>query len=625
MNALKVGPDQFIEPSPPEAITDEMMRYVVDLNLELRPYPTPLEETVARVGDSLRTDAATYGVSTIAMLGILGSFAGIGPKDASPAHSSDRVTQITSPDQSIESIARSSGVSVSSLDQANSGILPKVNLSNANAPLSPGLEVKIPKSGHVFGEKTATPPPQATSETISPATVEAAPTSNQIYVIGDSLTVGMNDAGLSGALTSNGWAVNKVDATVGYGVTSSIINVRNDTERIKAADTVVVELGTNDEYEAAPNGGPSIEFETKITNMIAAIRAINPTVNISWINIYSTKYPGYQSINKAIEKQSKVYGFKVIDWANEVTSNPALYQFDPELGVHEVTPNGYKTQVDFIASQIGNAPAPEAIPTTTTVPAPEAVPAPPAQPAQVAFNYVKAKYNLSDGGAAGVAGNGWFESGNDPERLEDSAPGSLTPASSLSPRVKASRSIGWGFFQETPSGPFIGWAIANKLDPDSVEAQVDYAMIGISSNAELLAQLRDSAITPEEAAKLVELGFERPSGANSPYIGDLSGYALSSLPARQGYARTLYGEYHAALAQAKIIQKGQAAAAAKAAAQAAQSTTTVPPHSVAPTANNLPRHSRTRRVSSSSHPTKVITPDRSRPTGHRTRPTGRSR
>jgi hypothetical protein len=557
MNTLQTHPDQFTD----FEITEELIARTVAENILARAqFPTPGEAAIARIsdrldghlaaiGDTVRYDTTKVAMSALALTSVVGGFSALNNHDSSPINGHDATIEhvVDSPGETLATDSTHFGEPVATIIADNKGQLPQVNITNPNAPLSPGLRIKIESDNKTGTLKTEVAPVTPAAS----AAAETAPTNNQIYIVGDSLSIGMEDAGLTNMLSTNGWAVNKVEATTGDSVASALPKVLADAAELKVAKQIIVGLGTNDcELYALPSCESSPEFEAQIQNMYDKIRKINPTAEISWINIYSGKGPQYQSINKAIEIQSKKLGFKVIDWAAEITANPGKYQLDPEMKVHEVSPSGYKNQASFIASQIGKAPVPEAAPaptTTTTTMAPAPTPAPvasgnealasPEELVQLLTTHLVKDMGFPLNGAAAIVGNLQWESGPNPERLQGSAFGSHTPASALTPNELNSQNYGYGEAQFTPASKWINYAIAHNKDPNDPIAQLEFIVICLPKYLnEFLSNPNNSA---SAGALQFMLHYEIPQGADTMPI---SGYAATSLPHRQANAEAIVNQ-----------------------------------------------------------------------------------
>ena len=184
-------------------------------------------------------------------------------------------------------------------------------------------------------------------------------TNKSIYVIGDSISVGMRDSGdLENKLSTAGWTlVAPIQATTGINVVNSLPKIQADANMIKDADAVVVELGTNNcsLYGSPISCMSTVNFEPQIATMYNAIRSTGFAGQIYWVNIYTTKGNVYQTINQAILNQSGALNFKVINWAGQATSNPGKYSFDSGAsgaGVHQTSAGGWSNMADFIVNSL---------------------------------------------------------------------------------------------------------------------------------------------------------------------------------------------------------------------------------------------------------------------------------
>ncbi len=170
---------------------------------------------------------------------------------------------------------------------------------------------------------------------------------DSVYVLGDSLTVGMRDAGqLNQKLTAKGWSVAGIQATSGDQLSDAFPKMQNDINGFKASNkqvgTFVIALGTN------KDGIPL--FNQLLTQTVGAIKTFNPSAKIFWMNAY-TKAANYDDINGAIAAQAPSLGYSIIDWKTEATTKPASYQFAGD-GIHH-TGAGYLAKADYLVNNIG--------------------------------------------------------------------------------------------------------------------------------------------------------------------------------------------------------------------------------------------------------------------------------
>lgn len=188
------------------------------------------------------------------------------------------------------------------------------------------------------------------------ATTASSGGSGSIYVVGDSLTVGMRDSGqLNEKLSGKGWSVAGIQATSGDQLSDALPKIQTDINNMKTnavqTDTFLVALGTNKDAG----------FAEKIDQTVTMIKTYNPSAQIFWVNAYTTT-ANYDDINNAIGSQAATLSFDVIDWKTEVTTKPTQYPFASD-GIHH-TAQGYMAKADFIVSSIGT-PIPNSIGITT--------------------------------------------------------------------------------------------------------------------------------------------------------------------------------------------------------------------------------------------------------------------
>ena len=206
--------------------------------------------------------------------------------------------------------------------------------------------------GGVFDQNNLTP-----DDLYDTTNANSQAVNNSVYMIGDSLAAGMTGGGLANDLSGAGWTISKIEANPGDNVQAAIPRIQSDSAQVSASGTIIVELGTNNCSLAGtnPTCDSTASFGTQITNMIQAIRAINPTAQIYWQNIYSANGNAYTSINQALSDQAGPQNYKVIDWANQVISNPNTYKFDANSGAIP-TGTGFQNMASFIATQLGSPP-----------------------------------------------------------------------------------------------------------------------------------------------------------------------------------------------------------------------------------------------------------------------------
>jgi len=173
---------------------------------------------------------------------------------------------------------------------------------------------------------------------------------SSIYVLGDSLTVGMRDqGGLQAKLEDKGWTVSEIEATGGDTIARALPKVEIDKEKIASSGTVVVSLGTN----------PEDNFPAKVERLINKIEEHNSSADIKWINVVDPVFdvPSTE-VNNTISNKSRQLNFEVIDWKSEISARPGRY---PTVDTLHQTPEGYRNRSQWTANQIGQAPESDAV------------------------------------------------------------------------------------------------------------------------------------------------------------------------------------------------------------------------------------------------------------------------
>ncbi len=311
------------------------------------------------------------------------------------------------------------------------------------------------------------------STSCSPAAGAAAPDNSEaavskIYMVGDSVMVGayfLNDTPLKKDIAANGWTA-QVDANGGRGMEyagsdprgglpgatkSGLDAIKADMDAIKASDTVVIELGTNESNVDLSEQKSADIFKGQVIKAIDEVQSINKSANIYWVNIsadvtepYTPYVKAYNDVISSVADDKKI---------NVIDTTKAGISLDSG-GIHPDTA-GYKKLSHVITSALG---------TTKTAQDASALSGggccPQGGGASVGgalvgkdneektWNYFKAK-GLSDEQTAGIMGNIQQESGFDPQVRE-------IGGRSQDPNTSGGK--GWGIIQWTPGSKVIGQA-----------------------------------------------------------------------------------------------------------------------------------------------------------------------
>lgn len=205
--------------------------------------------------------------------------------------------------------------------------------------------------------------------------------SNGIFVLGDSLTVGMqNLAGtdsegnyLERQLTEKGWrpTINAQGCrsvfqpegpilgdgsscpsqTIVDGLTA--VNDPQNLDIIKSSDTFVIALGTN----GRESSDGEVLFKEKATQLISDIRSINPSMNIYWLNLhFNPETPREVNRNEIINQLVEELRINLLDWdtfVNSAASSGTPVTFADT--VHHDS-SGYITKTSFLVDGVGVPP-----------------------------------------------------------------------------------------------------------------------------------------------------------------------------------------------------------------------------------------------------------------------------
>lgn len=219
----------------------------------------------------------------------------------------------------------------------------------------------VGSAGGYFTTNVLTPDDLSGSNNQSTTAPQQA-TSENLFWLGDSYTVGMKSSGgLEAKLTEKGWKPT-VDASCGRPLAGTetasrcsgapaapaafgAITQPENQDAIRAAGVIVMALGTND------LGGGAEKFKTNVTNMIDELRKLNSGAKIYWVNLYVGTEPikgNVEPFNDILNDAAKSKGFTIIDWYSKA---PPYYGL-PDL----LHPKDYNAITDTIIGSIGKAP-----------------------------------------------------------------------------------------------------------------------------------------------------------------------------------------------------------------------------------------------------------------------------
>lgn len=169
--------------------------------------------------------------------------------------------------------------------------------------------------------------------------------SGKVYLIGDSIANGTKSE-LETSLKAKGFSdvyINAVDSrslSEGTEATNGITVLSNDSANYSDADTIIVELGTNNGEISADN----------ISKVISIIRQANLDAKIFWVNVGVVNDQRDTPIDAdAIDKSLRENAgtdYSVIDWKRVVDAHP---EYISDLGVHPFTEEGKRAFATTVA------------------------------------------------------------------------------------------------------------------------------------------------------------------------------------------------------------------------------------------------------------------------------------
>lgn len=131
--------------------------------------------------------------------------------------------------------------------------------------------------------------------------------------------------------------------TAGYGGLNQVDQPSTKTA-IQSAGTIVIGLGTNDA------GTPASTFADEVSQMIAKVKALNPTAQIYWINMLEKKdTTALQALDQQLSTLGSQKGFTIIDWASIAPSTSDASKWTSD-GIH---PADFTSLTDLVVKTVG--------------------------------------------------------------------------------------------------------------------------------------------------------------------------------------------------------------------------------------------------------------------------------
>ncbi len=174
-----------------------------------------------------------------------------------------------------------------------------------------------------------------------------------VFVVGDSLMVGVVDSRyLNGPSLLQVLAADGVDATASVRVARTIPQATTALSSfratIRAADTIVVGLGTNDIFNS---GGITVEaWRASISAFVETVASINPTARVVWVDVSFRRVANRAvAFNSLLGTFARAGHLEVCPWREYILAHPEWLAGD---GLH-LRPAGYAARRDLILSCIG--------------------------------------------------------------------------------------------------------------------------------------------------------------------------------------------------------------------------------------------------------------------------------
>lgn len=161
------------------------------------------------------------------------------------------------------------------------------------------------------------------------------PIGKQVFIMGDSLTVG-TESWLPDVFAGSGWKLDGVDARVGRGTREGLSLLSARANRLPS--TVIVALGTNN------LGATTADVES----WLREARRIVGNRRLIWVNLClddsrSTRLTFYRRINRSLEQYAGRYDVEIADWCGYSLAHGVSTVSD---GVH-YDATGYRSRAQF--------------------------------------------------------------------------------------------------------------------------------------------------------------------------------------------------------------------------------------------------------------------------------------
>lgn len=196
------------------------------------------------------------------------------------------------------------------------------------------------------------------SHGLSGGTAPDSSSGKKVYILGDSLSVGLSNVDTKKILQNGGWDLLKINALSGDSILGGLERAKSDSTTIKKAGAIVVELGTNN------CNASTTSFKNDLKKLYTYLSTTNPSAKIYWVNYAWHKVSSSNSCggcssddnakNEALGDFASSKNITIIDWAS-VGNN---YNTGDCMKIHP-TSDGYKKMANLILSGLKSGNTPE--------------------------------------------------------------------------------------------------------------------------------------------------------------------------------------------------------------------------------------------------------------------------
>lgn len=172
-------------------------------------------------------------------------------------------------------------------------------------------------------------------------------TNNKVYIVGDSLGVGLKQVGIENKLKNKQWELLKINAVSGNNIQTALNQqVKPDKDIIKQAGVIIIELGTN----------PDSNYQQSLNNLYSYMKSQNESAKYYWINYVGFSPLSQGERNRLNQQNEKLTIFanrksiEIINWASRATTS----DYSGGEGLHPNS-SGYTNMAKLAANSLGIA------------------------------------------------------------------------------------------------------------------------------------------------------------------------------------------------------------------------------------------------------------------------------